>query len=192
MPVADHAKASDVVGPTHYVRVGVLGWVGRFAASDLVAYPRGCRVVCRTPRGLELGQILSRTDHACEPEGIVLRRMTVEDNLLAARLEKYRHEAFSACQEALRRRQSPAVLVDVEQLFDGTTIYFYFLGEIGEEVSELTDELGALYASRIEFARFHEALVHGCGPDCGTASATGCQSACVSCAVATACRKTRV
>ena len=42
-----------------FVRVGVLGQVGRFRASDGQRYGRGTRVVCRTQRGLETGEILS-------------------------------------------------------------------------------------------------------------------------------------
>ncbi|GIW90611.1 MAG: hypothetical protein KatS3mg109_1084 [Pirellulaceae bacterium] len=176
------------MGPQHYVRIGALGWVGRFAAHDPALYPRGCRVVCRTQRGLELGEILSRCWNDGPVDGLVLRRMTVEDHLLAERLERRRHDAFTACQNMLRERGLPAVLVDVEQLFDGATVYFYFLGEVSDEVGRLAGELAELYAAKIEFTRFHETLLNGCGPGCGTEAAAGCRTACSSCSVVSACR----
>src|SRR4051794_28895219 len=43
----------------HLVRVGVLGHVGRFTSVDATRFPRGARVVVRTSRGLELGEILA-------------------------------------------------------------------------------------------------------------------------------------
>ena len=46
----------------HLVRVGAMGQVGRFAAVDAVRYPRHSRVVLRTRRGLEIGQVLSPPD----------------------------------------------------------------------------------------------------------------------------------
>jgi hypothetical protein len=36
-----------------------MGQVGRFAAVDAVRYPRHCRVIVRTRRGLEIGDVLA-------------------------------------------------------------------------------------------------------------------------------------
>ena len=47
------------MGYHHLVRVGALGHVGRFTAVDAVRYPRDTRVVVRTGRGLEVGEILA-------------------------------------------------------------------------------------------------------------------------------------
>ena len=49
----------------HLVRVGALGHVGRFTAVDAVRYPRDSRVVVRTGRGLELGEVflVKELDH---------------------------------------------------------------------------------------------------------------------------------
>ena len=41
----------------------------------------------------------------------------------------------------LAERGSSAVLVDVEHLFDGQSLYFYFLGPGGPELDVLTTEL---------------------------------------------------
>jgi cell fate regulator YaaT (PSP1 superfamily) len=172
----------------HYVRIGLLGSVGRFAAVDAQRYARGTRVVCRTPRGLEVGEVLAAAgDLADEPsEGSVLRRVTVEDDLLLARLEKNREAAYRACEERLCQRGIPAVLVDVEHLFDGQSLLFYFLGDTTPELDELTAELAEVYEAKVQFRQFTDTLTAGCGPGCGTDEAeNGCQSgACSTCAAA--------
>ena len=122
-------------------------------------------------------------------DGLLLRRVTVEDELLLARLDRRRDEAFQACVTLLERRGLLAVLVDVEHLFDGKSLYFYFLGEVSPEVESVTAELAAVYEAEVQFEQFAETLSEGCGPDCGTdAAAGGCgPQGCVSCAVAEAC-----
>ncbi len=180
---------SIAMGPLHYVRVGALGWVGRFAAEEPLQYPRGSRVVCRTRRGLELGEVLNSCHTDGPIDGSLLRRMTVEDHLVAERLRRRRNEAFTACQQLLRELRVPVVLVDVEQLFDGQTVYFYFLGEPNEKLAVLTNQLAELFAAKIQLAKFYESLVQGCGPGCGTDSRAQCSTACTSCALVSACRR---
>src|SRR5262249_46303849 len=89
----------------HLVRVGAMGQIGRFAAVDAVRYPRRSRVILRTKRGLEVGEVLSAPDdnddgHAFG-DGELLRGVTVQDELLEARLEKNRQQAYVACSEML-------------------------------------------------------------------------------------------
>jgi len=171
-----------------------MGLVGRFRSADRVRYARGRRVVVRTARGLEMGEVLAEpaaSDDALEADGEILRRMTAEDDLLAERMERRRDEAFDACCALLRERGLPATLVDVEHLLDGQGLYFYFLGEVTAEVDACTAELAEAYDASVKFRQFTDTLLEGCGPGCGTAEAQGqggCSS-CASCAVATACKK---
>lgn len=200
----------------HLVRVGVLGQVGRFVPVSLGSFPRGTRVVCRTRRGLELGEVLAVEQGAgsihsnavhtravqAGPEnadklagkaadGELLRRMTVADELLAARLDKRKDEAFEACQSLLAERRIAATLVDVEHLFDGQSVYFYFLGTPPAECEPLTDELARAYGAAARFEQFAESLELGCGPGCGTEEAAGCGSTggCSTCSLVSACAK---
>lgn len=152
------------------------------------------RVVVRTVRGLEVGEILtppeSETDWR-EPDGEILRGMTEADELLAERIARRRDEAFAACQTLLVERQIGAVLLDVEHLFDGQGLYFYFLGEVTPEVEACTAELADVYDAAVQFRKFTDTVLEGCGPGCGTEAAKGqggCAT-CTSCAVAGACRK---
>jgi cell fate regulator YaaT (PSP1 superfamily) len=178
----------------HLVRVGSLGNVGLFDSVDATRYRRGTRVICRTARGLELGEILSPWESldaslaGRDADGQVLRPVTVEDDLLLARIAKRQDEAFAACARLVEARGLGAVLVDVELLFDGSSLYFYFLGETTPELESLTAELAEAYEAEVQFRRFAETLATGCGPDCGTDQAAGCQSgSCSSCVLAASC-----
>jgi cell fate regulator YaaT (PSP1 superfamily) len=179
----------------HVVRYGRLGHVGHFNSADAVRYPRRSRVVIRSPRGLEIGEVLSQPedDAFIDPDGQILRRMTVQDDLLEARLERRRDEAFAACERLLAEADVPATLMDVEHLFDGEGLFFYFFGEPPREATAVTERLAAAYETAVEFRKFAETLAEGCGPGCGTDEAKGqggC-STCVSCAVVGACGSKR-
>jgi hypothetical protein len=186
----------------HFVRVGAMGHVGRFTAVDAVLYPRGCRVIVRTARGLETGEILAPCNAPVDrsggdrgsvdrgsSDGAILRGMTVEDQLLEARLEKNRDRAFRASQRRLCELQSAATLLDVELLFDGRSLFFYFLGDVTPEVEAITQELAETYDSVAQLRQFAETMSVGCGPGCGTQAAEGhgCATCATGCVVAGAC-----
>lgn len=180
----------------HLVRVGLMGTVGRFLSADSSIYPRDAHVICRTSRGLEQGRVMCDLDSVSddmqrawqdEPAGNLLRKVTPDDLRILERLERYRDRAFEACQRLIRERELPGVLVDVEHLFDGQSVFFYFLGEVDPRLEQLTEELGETYQRRVRFRKFAQALAEGCGPDCGTSS-KGCGSGgCGSCALSGAC-----
>ena len=117
----------------HLARVGVMAAVGRFAAADAGLYARNSRVVVRTVRGLEIGEVLAPPDDVsdtAEVDGTIVRAMTVEDRLLEARLSKNSRAAYLACQQRLAELGRSECLMDVEHLFDGRTLVFYFLGHV--------------------------------------------------------------
>ena len=173
----------------HLVRVGALGTVGRFTAVDAVRYPRRARVVLRTGRGLEIGEVLAppAASDRNRGDGSILRRMTIEDQLLEARLEKNRHAAYGACVERLGQLKLDATLMEVEHLFDGRTLLFYFLGELTPELEAVTRELTEAYEAQAQLRRFGELMTEGCGPGCGTEDAAGCKTCAAGCPVAGAC-----
>ena len=57
---------------------------------------------------------------------------------------------------------------DVEHLFDGAGLFFYFLGEVPAEAEHFTQQLAEQYETTVEFRKFAETLAEGCGPGCGT------------------------
>lgn len=177
--------------------------MGRFTTADSTAYHRGQRVIVRTPRGIETGIVLSGTEsnavNTADWDGEILRRMTVQDELLAERLERHRREAIAACEKRLARFTEPIVLVDAELSFDGGTLFFYFLGEPSTEVETSLATLAEVYQATAQMQQFADTLTNGCGPDCGTGEGGNCQSCghhgesdCeTSCAVAELMRRSR-
>ncbi len=182
------------MGQHHLVRVGALGRVGRFTAVDAARYPRRSRVIVRTGRGLEVGEVLSpptADSDSALGDGSILRGMTVADELLEARLEKNRPLALEACVARVAELGLDATLVDVEHLFDGRSLWFYFLGEVTPEIEAITGELAETYEAHAQFRRFSDAVNEGCGPGCGTEAAAGCKTCVAGCAVAEACSTRR-
>lgn len=174
----------------HWVRVGVVGEVGRFTAPDAARYARGSRVVLRTRRGLEVGDVLSPIEQASGyADGVLLRGVTVEDDLLLARLDRKKAEALDVCQQWLERQGMPAVLLDAEPMLDGSRVFFHFLGEVPEGFDALSDALTDEFRQATGIDKFTETLEHGCGPGCGTDDAeNGCKTgSCNTCAVLHAC-----
>jgi cell fate regulator YaaT (PSP1 superfamily) len=167
-----------------------MGHVGRFGTADGILYPRRSRVIVRTPRGLEVGEVLSLGGENGRPDGPILRRVSVQDELIIERIERRKDEAYAACAELLRKQGVDAVLMDVEHLFDGQSLFFYFLGEVTPLLESLTVELAAEYEAHVQFRRFTETLTAGCGPDCGTELSAGCGTGgCGSCALSGGCSR---
>jgi hypothetical protein len=142
---------------------------------------------------LEVGEVLTAPLPAETTDGAVVREMTAEDRWLAARLEQNRVTSLAACASLLARRKVAADLIDVEHLFDGQSVYFYFLGRVPDEADSITRELAETYDSQVRFREFAQAMIDGCGPGCGTALGEGthCGGCGVECAVAGACGTSR-
>ena len=176
----------------HLVRVGSLGHLGRFPASEVLRYRRGMSVVCRTARGLEFGSVLNQLQPMSMElprAGQILRGATPEDHLLWDRLQKHRLEAIAECQRLLDARDLSGTLMDCEVLFDGQSIFFYFLGEVDPEVEHLTTELAETYNAKSQLRQFAETMTLGCGPDCGTKDGGCVTGGCATCAVTAACSR---
>jgi len=164
-----------------------MGVLGTFEASDFRTYARDQRVICRTRRGLEWGTVVCDIGHQ-EPsgrncDGELLRTTTPDDEMIVERLDRFRDRAFEACRELLAQRGLRVTLVDVEHLFDGESVFFYFLGETDSRIEALTEELAEAYDRKVKFKKFAESLSQGCGPNCGTEESSCKSSGCRSCAL---------
>lgn len=173
-----------------FCQFGVHGHVGLFESRAGVRFPRGEKVVCRTSRGIEAAIVLNGSDDddpATAIEGELLRPFTVNDQLLAERLERYQSKAFQACVALLAERGIDLPLVDAELLHDGEHLFFYFLGEDLSAVEPIMLELAEQYGQKIRLRSFAEKLANGCGPGCGTTSSSCGSGACHSCGVSGGC-----
>jgi cell fate regulator YaaT (PSP1 superfamily) len=177
----------------HLVRFGVMGWIGRFGSAESKRYAPGDRVICRTFRGLEVGDVLAnQIDEASVAEcGEIVRPLANEDRLIAARLNKHRMRAIDACSKILVDRGILATLLDAEQTFDGGNLFFYFMGEVTPEVEAITAELAEAYETKVQMRKFTELVIHGCGPGCGAEASKCGTGSCQSCAVSGGCVRTK-
>jgi len=135
------------------IRIGVLGCVRPFVAAGDADYPRLTKVICRTERGVEVGEVLSTVEL---PEGAeagnVLRPLLPADDAHLAILRVRRDSAFRSCQQDLKRnRLSSAILIDAEPLFDGTALYFYFADQVPPQSESLRLRLARTFHTQVHF-----------------------------------------
>ena len=153
------------------------------------ALRRGRRILVRSGRGVELAEVFAMTAAGRERGETVrfLRVTTDDDERLIERLRRPKRRAVEACREALRRSGSPAVLLDVDQIFDGGTLVLHFLGPVDAIVEADTRRIVEEYESVVRSRKLTRLLTEGCGPGCGEGSSGGCEG-CSGCAIASACR----
>jgi len=172
------APSTDAPTPpaTYIVRHGAVRFLGEFAALNNQRYLRGTDVVIRSDRGQEVGQVLCASSPQAvtmlsEPtKGQILRPMTLEDKQRVESIQdRQRHEFDTACRFIADRKLQMA-LVDVEHLFGGERIVFYFLAEKRVDFRELVKDLARDFQTRIELRQIgvrDEAKMKADYGDCG-------------------------
>jgi len=152
--ISHHAKA-EVMYYVATVRYGDMRYIGNFFAK----FPnvrRGDRVIVRTDRGVETGEVISSaaaTSDEAEIKSLneILRRITPEDQERMRRIEEEQQvEEFKYCQGRIQELNLPMKLTSVEHLFGGTKIIFYFLADGRVDFRQLVKDLAKQYSSRIE------------------------------------------
>jgi cell fate regulator YaaT (PSP1 superfamily) len=119
--------------------------ISGFKAHDgLELLSRGDRVVLRTGRGTELGEVLAIDPPQIEPpeENVVLRRATEIDLAIADQASLDRVDRFERCLGVFDNGIWPLSLIDVEALLDENRTIAYYLGPHG------LDDLGLREAIR--------------------------------------------
>lgn len=191
----------------YFVKLGVHGQIGH-ASSDLHGLKRETLVVCRTQRGIERGIILAsdaesgadaesgvdaeeRKELGGDFDANILRVFEPGDLLLSEHLNQLASESLDQCQHWLTQNGKSEVLLDVEPLLDGRTLFFHFLGDVSLEANEYVTELVNLYEQRVANSEFAKLLENGCGPGCGTEEKSGCGTGggCAVCVMQSACAK---
>jgi cell fate regulator YaaT (PSP1 superfamily) len=150
--------------------------LGVFVAAPSYAFRRADRVIVRTDRGLEVGDALApATPEAAaqlpDPSrGDLLRAVTREDANKLAVLADVQKREFAAAEQLIRQHRLAMQLVDVEHLFGGERIVFYFLSELRVDFRELVKSMAREFHTRIELrqigARDEAKLLADYG-DCG-------------------------
>ena len=157
------------------VRHGAMRFLGEFDPEGR-AYARGDDVVVRTERGLEVGHVL------CEATPRALEMLTeptrgassAADRRGPGRAPAHRgageRRELETCERFVAQRRLQMELVDVEHLFGGERIVFYFLAEKRVDFRELVKDLAREYQTRIEMRQIgvrDEAKLLADYGDCG-------------------------
>jgi len=151
-------------------------FLGDFAGVAGQDHPRGQRVIVRSDRGTEIGEVLCpSTERAARllenpTRGDVLRAVTSEDLAAEARLADVRKAGFAACLEFIARRRLQMNLVDVEVVFGRERVVFYYLSEKRVDFRELVKDLARAMQARIEMRQIgvrDEAKLLADYGDCG-------------------------
>jgi cell fate regulator YaaT (PSP1 superfamily) len=152
-------------------------FVGEFTVPPVTDVRRGTQVVVRTDRGLETGEALCPATPpavAAIPEptrGEIVRVMTPEDLAQAQTIERVTQKAeYAKAAELIAAHRLPMQVVDVEHLFGGERIVFYFLAENRVDFRELVKSMAREFRSRIELRQIgvrDEAKLLADYGDCG-------------------------
>jgi cell fate regulator YaaT (PSP1 superfamily) len=160
----------------YIVRHGAVRFLGEYAAEGNAIYVRHQRVIVRSERGLEVAEVLSESTPAAvallpEPtRGHILRGLSNDDHAEVVRIAEKEEVEFHKCREFIRDRSLQMDLVDVEHLFGGERLIFYFIAEKRVDFRELVRDLAREFRTRIEMRQIgvrDEAKLLADYGDCG-------------------------
>jgi cell fate regulator YaaT (PSP1 superfamily) len=160
----------------YIVRHGAIRFLGDYEGGDKNRYRRGDRVVVRSDRGLEVGDVLCDASEQTvaqlsEPtHGQIVRLLTAEDQVRVDQLLQNEQTELDACRRIVEQRRLQMELVDVEHLFGGERIVFYFLAEKRVDFRDLVKDLAREFKTRIEMRQIgvrDEAKLLADYGDCG-------------------------
>ncbi|MDB5350787.1 MAG: putative PSP1-like protein [Planctomycetota bacterium] len=161
---------------TYIVRYGFMKLLGEFHGLAGQSHPRAQKVVLRTDRGQELGEVLCQaTDRTAKflenpIRGEVLRVASAEDLETEARLPTRQKDGLEACKEFIAKRRLQMDLVDVEAILGGERMVFYYLAEKRVDFRDLVKDLARAFQTRIEMRQIgvrDEAKLLADYGDCG-------------------------
>ena len=159
------------------VRYGSTRMMGEFNSKGRDNYARNTHVILRTDRGVEVGEVLcpagERTREflgETEPKGNILREVSEQDRQKIDELKVLERDEFRGCQELIAQHKLLMQLVDVEHLFGGERLLFYYLSENRVDFRELVKALAGKFRVRIEMRQIgvrDEAKLLADYGDCG-------------------------
>ncbi len=160
---------------TLVVRFGSMKLVGEFPYDGTAKPGCGSKIVVRTHRGTELGEMLTSTcpnsgcsksvsrqemlqyiensggpDYPFFTDGRVLRIATVEDMNEQARIEGLRHSMVRFAQARAAEFMLDMKIIDAEPILGNERLTFYFGSEQRIDFRDLVHALSRQYATRIE------------------------------------------
>jgi cell fate regulator YaaT (PSP1 superfamily) len=142
---------------------------------DRLSLRVGDEVIVPAEKGLEYGYVVVPPreipgDKPGREVPKVARRATERDRKQKERNEIRRQRAYHKCLELIAKHGLPMKLIDVDYLFDGSSITFYFTAEGRVDFRALVRDLASALRTRIELrqigVRDEAKMIGGIGP-CG-------------------------
>ncbi|MCH2202508.1 MAG: signal peptidase [Fuerstiella sp.] len=159
------------------VRYGLMRILGEFTTRPRDTVRRGDAVIIRTDRGVEWGTVLSQSTSRTQDWlggekriGRILRLASDEDRRLRDEVSEREKQYFVDAERVIEHRKLQMKLVDVEQVFGGERIVFFYLAEKRIDFRELVRELAKEFNARIEMRQMgvrDEARLLADYGDCG-------------------------
>jgi cell fate regulator YaaT (PSP1 superfamily) len=160
---------------TIVVRYGYLREIGEFPSDLTAKVGCGSKLIIRTERGTEIGEMLTTLcgnggcnksitrdklldyieksggrDYPFSEAGRVLRAATVQDLAEQAKLDEQRAKHLPLAKELVVQHNLPMKIVDVEYLLGGERVLFYFVSEQRVDFRNLVRDLAHALHTRIE------------------------------------------
>ncbi|RCS40819.1 signal peptidase [Bremerella cremea] len=151
-------------------------FLGVFTARAKDEYGRDDKVIIRTKRGLEVGDILCEaTDEAVkqlsDPAfGSIMRAMSEEDEKQTQHMSGDIRREIDTVRRVISEMDLPMQLVDIEHLFGGERVVVYYLAEARVDFRDLVKALASELQTRIEMRQIgvrDEAKLLADFGDCG-------------------------
>ena len=163
--------------PKYVVRYGAMRFLGEFASKRQHQIHRGDEVIVRTDRGVEWGTVLSEANGRTKEllgekvvTGRILRFASDEDRRSLQEIADREKTFFSDAEGMVAERRLQMQLVDVEQVFGGERVVFYYLAEKRVDFRELVKSMAREFNTRIEMRQIgvrDEAKLLADYGDCG-------------------------
>ena len=179
--IINHLKLEALGSPTvmeqYIVRYGSTHNIADFSAKGSKQFPRNCEAIVRTNRGVEWGTILCPATEKTQEYlgksdggGKILRDVSDDDRSKLDRLHQSERQEFDGCCDMIKQRKLQMQLVDIEHLFGGERLIFYYLAEKRVDFRELVKALAKQFRTRIEMRQIgvrDEAKLLADYGDCG-------------------------
>ena len=163
--------------PKYVVRYGSMRHLGEFASKRQHDIRRGDDVIVRSDRGVEMGQVLCESGEKTAEflggkmrTGRILRLASDEDRRSLQEVADREKHFFADGTQMISDRKLQMQLVDVEQVFGGERIVFYYLAEKRVDFRELVKGMAREFNARIEMRQIgvrDEAKLLADYGDCG-------------------------
>ena len=158
------------------VRHGIMRIMGEFTAPAVGTVQRGDTVIIRSPRGTEYGEVICGSSpqvmaNIPDPSsGAILRIASAEDRKRIAEILVLQEKELEVAGRLVLGHRLAMQFVDVEHLFGGERLLFYFLSENRVDFRELVRALAREFQTRIELRQIgvrDEAKLKADYGDCG-------------------------